>query len=216
MQEVSGAVTLQQVPEAHKKMKTLTQLHHHTFKHTFNNLSSHRRHTKVQRNKLTLRDPHALLFCSSRFNWGFEPGSCLSHCDKLKIALWQVSENPVGIRLCILCQMGWLAQGLQTQKETNTVTLRPMLGHVPLSYTSWKGNCLYNCTLWQFFTFRCRSPGNRQRVCRGMAKKVTVKRAELRETEFLLEDNEAIMQAGRRVQVNWESLPLLLLLALLQ
>lgn len=41
----------------------------------------------------------ALLFCSSHFNWGFEPGSCLSHCDVVKIAPQQVSENLVRLIL---------------------------------------------------------------------------------------------------------------------
>jgi len=49
MQEVSGAVTLQQVPEAHKKKKFekhTHQLHHqHTFKHTFKNWNTHAQKT---------------------------------------------------------------------------------------------------------------------------------------------------------------------------
>lgn len=61
MQEVSGAVTLQQVPEAHKKKKeTRThQLHHHTFNNS--RTHTHRKRTKVQRHKLTLCDPRAVV-----------------------------------------------------------------------------------------------------------------------------------------------------------
>ena len=53
MQEVSGAVTLRQVPEAHKKRNTHTHTHvhqlhhhHHTVKHSFNNLSTHWQRTQ--------------------------------------------------------------------------------------------------------------------------------------------------------------------------
>lgn len=149
MQEVSGAVTLRQVPEAHKKRntytytsstKTTTTTQSNTLLTIWAYTDTEHKSAKTQAHGLW---SPALLFCSSRFNWGFEPGSCLSHCDKLKIALWQVSEKPAGIRLCILGQMGWLARGirargLQTGKETKTATLPPMLGRVPVSRTCCK------------------------------------------------------------------------------
>lgn len=207
MQEVSGAVTLQQVPEAHEKKETCKPCYHpNTFKHTYNNSSTHTRTEKCKdtssRSVIPLR-----LFSSSRFNWGFEPGSCLSHCDELKIALWQVSESPAGIRLYILCQMGCLARGfmlggLQTQKKTST---RHPAGHVR--------SCSVSCTCCKgsFCPKTFMSLSNRQRLSveEQQIRQYLKEPSSERERDLLFKASDAIMQPRRRVPVDIQSLPLL-------
>lgn len=77
--ELSGASASQQVPGAHKKEKHTTVLPHEL-------VTVGATHTLSGRHKPCPLIP-ALLFCSSRFNWGFEPASFLSGCDEPKIAL---------------------------------------------------------------------------------------------------------------------------------
>lgn len=88
------------------------------FMHTHQSytLSTFQTHTQVQRHCVI----PALLFCSSHFNWGFGPGSCLSHCDVLKIAPQQVSESLVRLML----KQSFLAQTVMLRAER--VVTKPM------------------------------------------------------------------------------------------
>ena len=70
MQEVSGAVTLQQVPEGHK---THTQTHNSTTRsntHSTIGTYTHTETTQKCKGPGRVSVIPALLFCSSRFNWG--------------------------------------------------------------------------------------------------------------------------------------------------
>lgn len=152
----------------------------------------------------------ALLFSSSRSNWGFEPYSCLSHCDKLKIALWQVSKNPAWAQTVPSLSDGLFGTGTHAcmslfpnsegNKNYHPVTLvsscsclmHRLQRKFPTQVLTW----VTAHYLSQFLTFCCRFQSNRQMLnveewqIRWNLKELLLERAQT---------NEAIMQVRRNL-----------------
>lgn len=90
-------------------------------------LDKHRIQTDTQKPDKVQR-PTCLLFCFSRFNWGFGTGSCLSHYDELKIVSDKCQKAPSGSDCAFLVRTEQLgtgshAQGISSQRKQSSLNV---------------------------------------------------------------------------------------------